>query len=195
MEPTRILFSDGSISELISIQMEKLLQRYLSIHQDEVNEQHIAEFIENNFIQKIHLYDDSKTITQGETTINQGATIPLYTRAVFYAVCIPFSGSYELWYYRPNTYSMRFPEGVITPPTNDSLGSVTLYLRFMSLNPPDSEIQRLYAEQLHLINSYLSNQLSALDKGKQQLRQKLIASIQMRMENAKRLNHVHNLLK
>ncbi|MCX5638699.1 MAG: hypothetical protein NTX52_13565 [Planctomycetota bacterium] len=123
----------------------------LSLPEDEI----ISHVVSQYEIIPLEIYQDSMSAEQEDTKIQYENGSPYYDGINFHTQ-LPFNGDSCLWYMRPSSYTLTFPEGSVQ--TNKAGVQVLTFDLVVALDQPPETHNKLIERQIESIKSFIERQ-------------------------------------
>jgi len=157
----------------------------LSLPEDEI----ISHVVSRYEIMPLEIYQDSMTAEQEDTRI-QYKNGSRYYDGINFRTQLPFNGDSCLWYMRPSSFTLTFPEGSVQ--TNKAGVQVLTFDLVVALDQPPETHNKLIERQIESIKSFIERQKKDIEKFNKTIESTAKTAINIRK---KKLEKKSNIIK
>lgn len=194
-----ILFSKGSILDVLESHKQKALDEIRNLSANQVmeasDERLVEHFVEKFDIAPLVLYTDRAERQVQETTVETRDSftydIPregsLQLPGVRLSSRIPYSGDPGLWDLTPSTYSLTAIRGELSRPGSDGIGYVTISVSHPQNQADAGRMDAAIATQLANIQDMVSNQKTNIDQYRAEIRRRFADAVRERRSRAEQM--------
>ncbi|QAT16664.1 hypothetical protein BU251_02425 [Candidatus Velamenicoccus archaeovorus] len=164
------LFADGELSEVLESIKGGISRLVGEIPKDQLLSNSIEDLVayvsDKLIVSPLKLYEESKTMEHQEIQVDVsrypnrnifGDPGPIYVPGVRVTISIPYSGTTDLWHFRPNHWQSVVPHGRVMPLNSKGIGQLDIVIE----QPNDEDPERIKAalkSELESLRFYLSAQ-------------------------------------